>query len=104
MVLIQPPKHLDGLTHRGASGYGDVLGGHHPACGAIFVAQKADDLSGVFHAHEMQEGLGFLVGKVTNDVSRIIRVHVADELSSGGIIQVIQEFRLHLIHHLGDRL
>ena len=99
-IFVQMTKRLDCLAHRIVFAQSHETRGHHAARGVFAISEQAANLSGIFHAHKTQQGLGLLIGKIADDVGRVVRIHLTEQTGDFAIFHVVKRLSLEFVPYL----
>ena len=92
-LLLSDGRH--GLGHGGLRGEDDRHGGHERARRALLVLEQAPDVLGVLRLHAFEQQLLLGVGQLVEQVRRVVRVHLLQDV--GGAVDVQLGEDLHLV-------
>ena len=86
----------------------DELGRHDPAGGVLGIAQELLDLLCLVLLHEREDLLACRLGQVGDEVGRVVRAHLLEDVGSSSRLEVLEDLDLgvglHLFHGIGDGL
>ena len=107
-IGLELAELLDGLGRGQVLGDGHVRRGHDAARGVLRVAEQLAHLLGLVLLHQRQDLRLGLLGQVGDQVGRVVRAHLLEDVGGTRGLQVLQHvdlgLGLHLLHGVGHRL